>query len=587
MLHSILPKLIIFIFLTFFITCENDAAEISAPILKWQYGGCYSSWCETGWYSSPAVADLDNDGAAEVIGSAYSVVVLNGATGSLKWRVKSGHDRSESNVDNVGRTWPGVVTADVDGDGDLEIITAHGAGYVSVYDHNGYFCSGWPKHPVSSELRSLAVYDLESDGDMEIIVGSARGANHNNIYIYEHNGVLRPGWPQLSSGCCAYGLYNDNLTIGDIDGDGKGEIVAPSDVHYICAFKDDGTRIPAHGMYGGKVWGEVGVWVDLKAELRGWGYCGTEHRPNFAHCPAAIGDVNGDGIQEIVAIGNVHNCATSPYSNLYHGPYIFNKDRSRFKASGFDWETVPINVGAPVCENYGIIESCMPNPVLADMDSNGFKEILFSSNDGKVHCFWLDKTEHHNWPYSVYSSSEGVYRFASEPVIADLDNDGFCEVLFASWVEKGSNLSGNLFILNYQGNLLQKVDLPLPYSGNWNGALAAPTLANIDDDPDLELVLNTAHSGFLAFDLPGTANAKILWGTGRGNYQRTGCNPTQINPTCQADFDNDGAIDGADIAEFAANFIEDCLRPFAEKFGKIGVDHNIGHQMSKLSYGKI
>jgi uncharacterized repeat protein (TIGR01451 family) len=26
----------------------------------------------------------------------------------------------------------------------------------------------------------------------------------------------------------------------------------------------------------------------------------------------------------------------------------------------------------------------------------------------------------------------------------------------------------------------------------------------------------------VAYDLPGTANARILWGTGRGNYQRTG-----------------------------------------------------------------
>ena len=405
---------------------------------------------------------------------------------------------------------------------------------------------------------------------MEIVVGSARGANYNNIYIYEHNGVLRPGWPQLSSGCCAYGLYNDNLTIGDIDGDGKGEIVAPSDVHYICAFKDDGTRIPAHDMYGGKVWGEVGVWVDPEADLRGWGYCGTEHRPNFAHCPAAIDDVNGDGTKEIVAIGNVHNCGTNPYSNLYHGPYIFNKDRSRFQASGFDWETVPIDVGAPVCESYNIIESCMPNPVPADMDTDGFKEILFSSNDGKVHCFWLDKTEHHNWPYSVYSSSEGVYRFASEPVIADLDNDGFPEVIFTSWVEKGSNLTGDLFILNYQGNLLQKVDIPFAYSAgkSWNGAMAAPTLANIDNDPDLELVLNTAHSGFVAFDLPNTADAKIFWGTGRGSYLRTGSNPAHTNPICSEDFDEDGDVDGKDLAEFASVFSEHCFEMFAAVFGQ-------------------
>jgi hypothetical protein len=31
---------------------------IQAPVLKWQHGGC-TFWCETGWYSSPAVADLD------------------------------------------------------------------------------------------------------------------------------------------------------------------------------------------------------------------------------------------------------------------------------------------------------------------------------------------------------------------------------------------------------------------------------------------------------------------------------------------------------------------------------------------------
>jgi hypothetical protein len=63
------------------------------------------------------------------------------------------------------------------------------------------------------------------------------------------------------------------------------------------------------------------------------------------------------------------------------------------------------------------------------------------------------------------------------------------------------------------------VDLPAAYgSPVWNGVLAAPTLADIDGDPDLEVVLNTAHSGFAAYDLPGTANARagILRMLGRG-----------------------------------------------------------------------
>ena len=95
-----------------------ESRAVQAPVLKWQRGGCYSSWCETGWYSSPAVADLDGDGQPEVIASAYSIFVLDGATGALEWRVASGHDRSRAGApDSVGRTWPGIVVADVDEDG--------------------------------------------------------------------------------------------------------------------------------------------------------------------------------------------------------------------------------------------------------------------------------------------------------------------------------------------------------------------------------------------------------------------------------------------------------------------------------------
>ena len=53
-------------------------------------GTCYSSWSETGWYWSPAVADLDGDGTMEVIASAYSVVIPDGATRTLVKRIE--HD---------------------------------------------------------------------------------------------------------------------------------------------------------------------------------------------------------------------------------------------------------------------------------------------------------------------------------------------------------------------------------------------------------------------------------------------------------------------------------------------------------------
>jgi hypothetical protein len=191
---------------------QSSMAAVARPVLKWQYGGCYSSWCETGWYSSPAVADLDGDGRQEVIASAYSIVVLNGATGALKYRLASGHDRSEPGAASVGRTWPGIVVGDVDNDGKLEMVTAHSGGYVSVYDNNGFFKPGWPKRPVSNELRGLSVADLENDGTAEIIVtGAVYGKT--NTWVYEHSGQLRAGWPQLSNNSgYSYGVFNDKST---------------------------------------------------------------------------------------------------------------------------------------------------------------------------------------------------------------------------------------------------------------------------------------------------------------------------------------------------------------------------------------
>ncbi len=517
-------------------------AAVSAPVLKWQNGGCFSSWCETGWYSSPAVADLDGDGTQEVIASAYSIVVLDGATGELKWRAKSGHDRSQPDADNVGRTWPGIVIADVDQDGGLEIVTAHGGGWVSVLNRDGYFDSAkWPwQVPGGNELRSLSVGDLDGNGDLEIVVGRAAGSG-TNTWVLEHTGTVRPGWPRLASGDegSAWGIYNANIALGDLDGDGLPEIVAPSDTITLAAYKPNGSQLSTNTMYHGhsghdmNLWAEVPAYVDLEFETRGWGPCYEEPTPraNFAHGPANIVDVNGDGVNEVVAVGNVHNCNTSPYTNLYNTPYIFNADRSRFHASGFDWSTVPTYTGAPLSEDYGVIESAQTNPATADLDGDRHAEILFSSSDGKVHCIGLDKTEEGHWPHSVYSSAEGFFRFASEPVVADLDSNGKAEVIFASWTQKGSNATGKLHILDYLGSVLHEVPLPEAHgSPDWNGGLAAPTLADIDGDGELEVVLNTAHSGFVAYDLPGTSNARVLWGTGRGSYLRDGGSSAELPP---------------------------------------------------------
>lgn len=494
---------------------------IGAPVLKWQKGGCQTTWCRTGWYASPAVADLDGDNKPEVIWTDYRVVVVNGENGSDQWVV---------NNPGGGRGWPGVVVASVDGNSSLEIVTAHSGGYVTIHNANGTAYGGWPQQPTpGNELRSLAVDDVDGNGDLEMLICSTR--SENQWFLYDHTGGVRAGWPvQVDSDSVGFaaGCFNENVGLADLDGDGRSEMIGPNDTHYVVGYNDDATPIYANTIYGAnKPWARVGFHLSHEVDLRGWAHCSPgddlEPRPNFADSAPTFADVNNDGTLEIIIIGNQYDCRANPYASLYHLPYILNADRTRWSGSGYNWTVLPIPdaQAGPISENYNIIETVQPNPVAADLDGDGFLEILYASYDGRIHAYWLDKTEHGRWPHAVTQPGEGIIRFASEPIVADLDNNGKAEVIFTTWTQKGSNRAGELIILNWDGSLLHRVTLPRS-SQSWDGALPAPTIANIDGDTDYELVVGTAYTGLVAYDLPGTANARTLWGTGRGSYLRTG-----------------------------------------------------------------
>ena len=504
-----------------------NAAPAYTLSLKWQR--CPAWYCETGWYASPAVADLDKDGQQAVLWGGYTLMAVNGSTGVIEWNRPQG---------SSSRLWPGIVVADVDHNGALEVVTASGNGLLTVYDAPNHVMSGWPVNPTGTgnEIRSLAVADIDANNDLEIVVCSTR--SDNQWFVYEHTGLLRPGWPpQTDSNTEGYaaGCYNENVGVADVDRDGQSEIIGPNDTHYVAAYHADGSAVRANSIYGqiggvNKPWARVGLHVDHAVDLRGYADCGVEHRPNMANSAPTIADVNGDGTLEIIIVGNVYNCGTDPYTDLYEMPFIFNADRTRWQDAAHNWTVIPLPDGAaaPLSEDYNLIENNVPNPVVVDLDGDGLKEIVYPSYDGRVHAYWLDKTEHGSWPFEVYQPAEGFYRFATEPIVADLNHDNQAEVIFASWTQNGSHAAGKLYIVSWDGNLIQSIDLPRDTGDARGGALAAPTIANIDNDLDYELLVGTINKGLVAYDLSNSANARILWGTGRGSYQRTGLAPAPI-----------------------------------------------------------
>ena len=101
----------------------------------------------------------------------------------------------------------------------------------------------------------------------------------------------------------------------------------------IAAYEPDGSQLmtdelprpagPRHGHLGGTT-----AYVDLAYETQGGGPVTRNHGTReLRRRPANVADVNGDGVNEVVVIGNVHDFHTSLYTNLYNAPYILDLDR--------------------------------------------------------------------------------------------------------------------------------------------------------------------------------------------------------------------------------------------------------------------
>ena len=67
-----------------------------------------------------------------------------------------------------------------------------------------------------------------------------------------------------------------------------------------------------------------------------------------------------------------------------------------------------------------------------------------------------------------------------------MDNDGSYEVVVASWTDFSATAAGSLYVISADGYLITSIQLPYGTSGDGDGALGAPTIANIDDGKDIE-----------------------------------------------------------------------------------------------------
>lgn len=538
--------------LTLGLVLPGTALAAQPLSVKEQYifgGAATQYYVEESYYAAPVVADLDGDGALEVLNAAYSLTVMDAATGAIKWRINAGRDRATPyalNQNPAGKVFCDFVVRDIDGDAILDIVITYEDGSISALDNNGYFKPGFPQRPTTGSIRALHVEDVNRDGKCEIIVGAGVESSAS-VWMYSAAGVLMPGWPQLSpaqdatasgaspSSGYSYGIFANGISSGNLDSDPALEIVVPTDTAYTVVYNPDGSLMPASSIYGERPWGRVALYEDYAQEQlcenEGWGWPieGTEsraelYRAELGHSAAVCTDVNGDGKLEVVLTALMTDRTSHTQTNhvkasdtRYMTVGIFNADRSRFQdaARGYNWEKLPIDLVPRLrqVDPVSMATGLKSEPVCVDLDGDGQQEILFSSYNGLLHCYKLDGKQFGNWPFRMPQTSASVYEYASTPTYADLNGDGKQEVIFASWTQnetsKNTGTNGALYITDYQGNLLSTTPLPNGYATyegvvhNSNNVTARPLVRDIDGDGQLEILLNTTYRGLCVYEVNG------------------------------------------------------------------------------------
>jgi len=156
--------------------------------------------------------------------------------------------------------------ADLDGDptNGLEIVMAidhaepevdPGSGFLNTFTvfawhADGTDVVGWPHHfmrdpSTASDDRvpfSVAVADLDNDGDMEVVVGTyGQGDQANgNLFVFHHDGTLDPNWPRWAGTAQTPSVWG-GTALGDLDNDGQLEIVTGSFLG-VYVFRPDGSQ---------------------------------------------------------------------------------------------------------------------------------------------------------------------------------------------------------------------------------------------------------------------------------------------------------------------------------------------------------
>jgi hypothetical protein len=239
-------EMIFFSYQTDLVYCINAAGEMETgwPIPRPQYG-------DGSIGGGGAVGDLDHDGYLEYLLKGRQFIYCFRYDGT----VQPGFPIHIFDEDWRFQPWFGPSLADIDEDGDLEILVtgidnniAHPSGFVAVYENTGEMRPGWPRILAQKfPLEAPTAGDINGDGILELGFAATE-----LIYFMDADAVDISPWPlAFNDPNGGRAAANSDLILVDIDGDNDCEIFWDNNVVYYDSIGQDSILYGGYGfMFG-------------------------------------------------------------------------------------------------------------------------------------------------------------------------------------------------------------------------------------------------------------------------------------------------------------------------------------------------